>query len=169
MANPFEIDVPTHSNELSANPFDAPSIVTQAAGMAKEQILSEAGHIFQAARALDTGMMQAKKSKNVAWMTRLYSLGQKLLEVVSEFMKRAIQLALAKFVLELCAMVINQIMAALAKTGGGRMDITSPNVYYSGSGQPQQNAPQSNNPYGNYRSPFDGGLYSQAANTVSPW
>lgn len=168
MSNPFEVDTSTQSNDFTANPFDAPSIITHAAGMAKEQILSEAGNIFQAARALDTGMKQAAKSKNEAWMTKLHSLGQKLLEVVSEFMKRAIQLALAKFVLELCAMVINQIMAALAKAGSGRMDISSPNVYYNGNGQPQ--VATQNNPYGNYsRSPFEGGLYSHATNSASPW
>ena len=170
MSNPFATEEVVTDPVFGGNPFDAVGIVASAASEAKESVLSEAGHIFKAAQNINQGVNLAIKNKNGYWLNYLKELGRDLLVTAKAFAKKAIQLALAKLVLEFCAMTINYIMSALIKAGGGKMDISSPNVYFTGNGQQPAAATPQGNPYGNYsRSPFEGGLYSQASSSVSGW
>lgn len=189
MSNPFEAyatknpfsnvtPLPNKVEDVFANAF------TQASQTAKTEILTEAKNIADTAYTLKRSFIQAKKSGNHAWMQKLASYGKELMELALEFFKRAIQLALAKLVLELCAQVIDNIMIALRRSGQGRVEITSPHVHYVGNGMPhvpgeapaQPQQQRSYGPHGPYtgpnstptspfKSPFDNGIFS----STTPW
>lgn len=168
MVSPFE----SGGAAAAEAPFDVGKVFGSAASEAKSQVYEGAKQMFDAAHDLNASMRLARKTKNYRWLAKLKELGQQLLAIAYAFFKKAVQLALAKFVLELCAMTINSIMQALTKEGTGRMDITSPNVHYLPNGQPAATSAVPQNPYGAaapYRSPFDGGLYAAAGGSVSPW
>lgn len=169
MVNPFETDSPMQN--LTAK---LPGLAGEAAQQAKEEVMSDAGALFEATRSFQQSASAASRSRNVRWQKKLKQYGGQLLRMIGDFIVRAVQLAIAKFVLELCAMIINTIMQSLTKMGNAKMDITSPNVYYSGNGfTPALATPPAGNPYPGGgavpRSPFETGLYGNSGNGVSPW
>jgi hypothetical protein len=88
-------------------------------------------------------------------------VASKILTQFWGFLKQAVELALSKFLVELCAMIIAGISAALASRQGRHVDISTPGVFYNKSGA-QAPTPQANNStqgslWDNSRSPFDSG------------
>lgn len=158
MSNPFE--------SAGVNPF-GPSSVTgafsEATAEAKESILAEATRLGNAAIHLDREVNRAKKSGNAPWLRSLQGFAERLGHALVEFVKKAIELAIFKLVLELCAMVMNSVMSALAKKGFGGMELSTPGVYLQKpvESQPAQQRYQSGNPFA--------GPFGQQASSVSPW
>lgn len=162
MVNPFE-DVAPKPESTAPNLV---KIFGEASEMAKESVLSEAVDMAKAAYAISGQAKQAQKSKNWAWLGKLQQYAVRLKNMLVEFVKKAIELAVFKLVLELCAMIMNAIVDALSKRGNQRMDITTPGVFL-------QNKPNttgaSGSTTGGYApssgNPFD---YRNSA-AVSPW
>ena len=156
MASPFEgsaFEIPTQPD---IGPVEKVEVLPGGEG---EDILS-------AARTLHEETLRARRSGNGAWLARLLVSAGELRAIAGDFLRKAVHLALAKFVLELCAMVIDAIMSAIRKMVNRPLDITSPNVYY-GNASP---AASGGSPYpGGGRSPFDGGLFAVSGGGTSPW
>lgn len=83
--------------------------------------------------------------------------------------KQAVSIAVSKFLVELCAMIISAVGAALLKSQGKPVEITTPNVFFNPSGQApasQQAQPSLWNQSSG--SPFDSGWSSQRS-SVGAW
>jgi len=123
------------------SPFDDPRegvVGNETTNAFGERIESENGagpfatvHTFaKSADQLKTQATFAKKTGNYRWLNRIKSQAQSLSELVGQFIVEALKIALAKFVIELCALIIDSLMTAL--TGiNKKVDITTPNVFYS--------------------------------------
>lgn len=151
----------------ASNPFASAAFQSPVQEVPAMTLFEEGASIASAAETLRSSATQARKSGNHAWMNSLRSSGSQLYELAVDFLKKAIFMAASKFILELCAMIIDSIMTSLKKKLGRPMDMTSPNVFYSGSNQAPGTS--TGNPYPTsgspFRSPFEGGLTS----SVSPW
>lgn len=84
---------------------------------------------------------------------------QRLYKRFVEFAKQAAEIAVSKFLVELCAMIIAALSSMLFKKYGKGVDISTNGVYYNHNGQPSP-APNSNQSgqqsmWGN--SSYDGG------------
>jgi hypothetical protein len=106
--------------------------------------------LLEAADNLSARADHATRSRNPAWVRQTQSEASKLATLAGSFVKQALIIAAAKFVLELCALVINHTMDALKQRGKGRIDFTTPNVAYASNGMP----PGGPAPSGDYRNPF---------------
>jgi hypothetical protein len=88
-----------------------------------------------------------------------------------EFSKQAIEIAISKFLVELCAMIIAGISAALMNKHGRGVDISTPGVFYNKSGvgpaaSPAASSPQQplwNQGSSSNNSPFDSGWNRSSA------
>jgi hypothetical protein len=81
--------------------------------------------------------------------------------------KQAVEIAVSKFLLELCAMVISAVGASIYKKYSRHVDITTPGVSYTSSGGATMNNSSSSAPpqnlWTNSGSPFDSGWGSSRA------
>lgn len=113
----------------------------------------------------------AASSRSARFIDGFVSLSGKLLEKFWTFAKQAVEIALSKFLVELCAMIIAGISAALLNRQNRSVDISTPGVFYNKAGtQPASpgaaSSTQSNlwdNNRGSNGSPFDGGWNRQPA------
>lgn len=79
----------------------------------------------------------ARKSKDTTLIDKCVALGEKLLVVLWNLTKKALEMAVQKFVIELCAMVIAALGAVWANRGNKPFDISTPGVYFNnGTTQP---------------------------------
>lgn len=166
MVNPFEDITP----ETAAAGPNFSHIFGEATEAAKASVLSEAVGMSKTAHTIAQQAKQAHKSGNMAWLGKLHEYANRLKDMLVEFIKKAIELAVFKLVLELCAMIMNSIVDALSRRGNQRMEITTPGVYLQpkaatagSSSQPagatsSGYAARSTNPF-DYRSNSD----------ISPW
>ena len=105
----------------------------------------------------------AARSGNTGLLFRLRGYALELAKIATDFIRQAVIIAAAKFVLELCALVINSIMDAITRGGKASIDITTPNVRYMADGvKPTGAAPVQ----GGYQNPF---ATSYPGQPVSPW
>lgn len=125
MVNPFEDIVP---DAATVTP-KITQIFGEATEAAKASALSEAVDMAKTASLISNQAKQAQKSGNVAWLNKLQEYAIRLKSMLVEFIKKAIELAVFKLVLELCAMIMNAIVDALSRRGNQRMEITTPGVY----------------------------------------
>lgn len=139
----------------AANPWDTGPSVEQA----KDSILKEVSdHVLQA-KALASGVKQARKEGNNLFLLWAAEQARLILRSIGTFIKRAIELAIFKFVLELCAMVIKTLMEALTKKGYSTMDVSTKGVVYHGDNP----APQAGKPGSFASNPFESTSYGR------PW
>lgn len=171
MANPFE-------DPSGSSPFgggSAAAKVTQIFGeateAAKASALAEASDMAKTANTISQQAKMAEKSGNVAWLKKLQGFAARLGNMLVEFIKKAIELAVFKLVLELCAMIMNAIVDALTRRGNQRMEITTPGVFIQPRAAAAAGAPGAAAPaapaagYSPRTNPFD---YRPGAE-VSPW
>jgi len=128
MSNPFDL-VPEMEQGAKG------SIFREAAQEASETIFEEAKDLLGSAMSLKSQAQMARKAGNYSWMMKIQSYALQVLDLVFNFLKKAIVIAAAKFVLEMCALIINQIMDSLGKRGNSKIDISTPNVHYVPRGQ----------------------------------
>jgi hypothetical protein len=85
----------------------------------------------------------------------------RILAKFREFAKQAVEIAVSKFLVELCAMIIAGISTALASRHGRGIDISTPGVFYNKSPATGTTAAPSNQgslwDRGSSASPFDSG------------
>jgi hypothetical protein len=162
MSNPFDTGA-------GINPFGG-NVISEAfksaTTEAEASVLNEVSDLARAAHNLDSQMSMATKTKNPLWLLKLKGFALRLGEALLDFVKRAIELAIFKLVLELCAMIMNSIMAALTKKGMGPMDVSTPGIYMqktATAGTQSSAAPS----YTSGSNPFSGTFGQSSA--VSPW
>jgi hypothetical protein len=100
------------------------------------------------------------ESKNSHLVEAFVETSKKLLHRLWEMTKQAIEYAASKFLVELCAMIIAAVGAALTKKHGKSVEISTGDVHYRPNAQPQQSSGQQGNLWGHEhdsRSPFDSG------------
>lgn len=147
----------------TGNPFASSEVFKEAARGATKNVVEEAGNLLGAAFAVRKQAWQAQRSGNTGWLLRLRGYAMELSKIAIDFVKQAVVIAVAKFVLELCALVINSIMDAVTKGGKGKIDISTPNVHYMADGVKPATATTTQN---GYQNPFASSFQGQ---TVSPW
>lgn len=152
--NPFAIDAGVGSNSF----FERG---TSVADPVREVELSDVGNTIKEAHSLSKNMEQAKSEGNWIFIDWMADKARAVAGHLYEFMKRAIQLALFKFALEFCAMIIRSLMEALTSGGYGAMDVSTKGVVYHGEGAFSNNRPSG----GFSNNPFD----SPAFATSRPW
>jgi hypothetical protein len=115
----------------------------------------------------------AEKETKRRWMKELVAKLQELLRTLMRYLlrfaKEAFELAVYKFTVELCAMIVASIAALVTKKSGKPMDITTDGVFFSGGRPPGQPQPQNAN---QSRSPWDSNPFADwnnGRNVVSPW
>jgi hypothetical protein len=100
-------------------------------------------------------------------MGALEDMTRKVIGRFFEFVKQAVEIAITKFVVELCAMIIAALGAAITAKHKRPMDITASGVSYNNGG-PQTPPPQSQQ-----SSMFDGSAFdsswSQPTRSASSW
>jgi hypothetical protein len=99
------------------------------------------------------------------YVNRLKSFAEALIAKLVEYGKKALDIALHKFVIELCAMVISSLFAALARKGYGTMDISTGDVYYRNGSGAGSTKPVSAQPTTDTRNPFA----DWSGRTASAW
>ena len=172
MLNPFD---GFDSSSTTSSP-DIAKIFGESTEAAKRNILSEATDLGRAAKKLDSQHDKAMQSGSATWQARVRKFALRLRDAAASFLARlgkamgefivkAIELAVFKLVLELCAMVMVSVMAALTAKGGQRMDISTPGVFMNPtSGAAPQNPQQAQRPmHSVFSGPFGG------ASTVADW
>lgn len=88
---------------------------------------------------------------------------RRILAKFVDFAKQAVEIAVSKFLVELCAMIIAGISAALMKKHSRGVDISTPGVFYNPNGSQSQNSQSSQSSQqgslwgNNNNSSFDGG------------
>lgn len=164
MANPFE--------DTSPNAFSAAPKVSQIFGEATEtvkaSVLSEAVDMAKTANTVAQQARLARKTGNIAWLNKLQDFAHRLGHMLVEFIKKAIELAVFKLVLELCAMIMNAIVEALTKRGNQRMEITTPGVFLQtrpATAGASASGGVSSSGYSPKANPFD----YRTSSEVSPW
>jgi hypothetical protein len=125
--------------------------------------LADAGELMGAALLLKQNTTQAIKQGNRPWLGQLKGNAKELASAAGGFIKQALIIAIAKFVLEVCALVINSIMDSLNKRGKAGVEITTPNVRYSAPGSVPPGPTQTQRSYSN---PFEAAFSSAS---VSPF
>lgn len=162
---------------LNQGEFASSSVFGQAkpAPEPKRATMSEAEEMLKTARVIESQARFARKTGNRAWLTKLRGYAESMLAQVGVYLKKAVEIAIYKFVVELCAMIMSALVGALNKKGGKPMDITTPGVFYSGQpGYQQQPAAHAPGTFGTAptrapdHSPF-GDWGSNSRNTVSSW
>lgn len=113
--------------------------------------------LLKTAKIIENQARFAKKTRNRIWLEKLQRLASQMMAQVGEYLKKAIELAIYKFVVELCAMIMSALLSAWTKKGGKPMDITTSGVFYNsgGTAQPQQSqgfatTRHDNNPFGDW-------------------
>lgn len=127
---------------------------------AKEEVIKEAT-IGDVVDDFAKKVRFAKRTNNVSLMSKLIAFGKKLLASILEFAKKAVEIAVYKFVLELCAMIIRSVMDLVTSKGNQRLDITTPGVHYNTATTTATGAPSS-------ASPFESPYYQRATASI-PW
>lgn len=146
-------------NESAARSGD--SLFGESLEEAKEEVIKEAtigGVVDEFAK----NVRFAKRTNNTSLMSKLIAFGKKLLASILEFAKKAVEIAVYKFVLELCAMAIRSIMELVATKGNQRLDITTPGVHYN-TGASTTSGTQGS------ASPFESSYYQRATASAVPW
>ena len=146
---------------MNQNPFGASaaevrspfSVVDQAREETADSLIGALGD----AAKLNSKIHEAKRTGNKAFLVWAQEQGCQLARVLGEFIKKAVQLAIFKFALELCSMAIKSLMEALNKRGYGAMDVSTKGVAYHGDGTVQQK------PAGFSGNPFDSPAFTR------PW
>jgi hypothetical protein len=145
---------------VNQNPFGASAAASSPFGVvdrAKEETTDNLAGILGDTARLSGKVNEAKRTGNKAFLVWAKQQASQLASVLGEFIKRAIQLAIFKFALELCSMAIKSLMEALNKRGYGAMDVSTKGVAYHGDGVAQQRS-------GNYTgNPFDSPAFNK------PW
>lgn len=102
-------------------------------------------------------------------LNRIVELGRSLFQKLTSYAKTAVELAVHKFVVELCAMVISAVFAALSRKGYGGMDISTKDVFYRQPGAAAQ--PASSGAFvggsSQVRNPFES--WASAPRSASAW
>lgn len=78
--------------------------------------------------------MRAASSRRAKVLGRIVEIGTGLWRKLMEYARQAVDMAMHKFVIELCAMIISAVFAALSRKGYGHMDISTKDVMYRGAG-----------------------------------
>lgn len=145
-----------NNNPFGASAAPAPSpfgVVDQAQVETTDNLASILGDTAR----LNSRVIDAKRTGNKAFLVWAQQQAGQLARVLGEFIKKAIQLAIFKFALELCSMAIKSLMEALNKRGYGAMDVSTKGVAYHGDGVAQQR------PGGFTGNPFDSPAFAK------PW
>ncbi len=113
--------------------------------------------LLKTAKVIESQVRFARKTGNRIWLEKLQRLASQMIAQVGEYLKKAIELAIYKFVVELCAMIMSALLSAWTKKGGKPMDITTSGVFYNSGGAPQPQQSQGfattrhdNNPFGDW-------------------
>jgi hypothetical protein len=157
------------------NPFDFGGADEQSES--KEEMLGEAKDMLKAAFKIQSQVKLAKKRKDHAWLGKLREIATRLKSMLVEFVIRAIELAVFKFIVELCAMIMNSIMDSLVKKGKPALEISTGGVLYAGkSASIQQQTPQQQysalGGSGTRNDPFQHVAYGNngsSPHNVAPW
>ena len=116
-------------------PFDlsstATDIISDSVDQAQEETLRGFDDIGEIVDGFSRKVRSAKSTNNKTALTKLKEFGMSLLKTVLGFIKKAVEIAVFKFVLELCAMVIKNIMESIAGKSGQSIEISTPNVFYN--------------------------------------
>ena len=168
MANPFD-NVPASQGPVpspfaESRPSAGPSqIFAEASETAKASVFAEAEQLGQAATSLAEQAYAAKKHGDGPWLQSLRESAKRLGAMLLEFIKKAVELAIFRGLLELCAMAMNAVVEALTKRGNRGFDVATPGIYVN----PRNAAapsPQAAGAYARNMSPYD--MRPAAA---SPW
>lgn len=84
----------------------------------------------------------------------LKSIAESIVRKFLEFARQAVEIAVSKFLVELCAMIIGAVGGAMMAKHKKGFDITTPGVFYNG-GQPAVAQAPSQQPSWGSSSPFD--------------
>lgn len=168
MANPFD-NVPRTQGAIAdpfaeSRPKAGPSeIFAEATESAKESIFAEAAQIGEVASSLARQAQAAKKHGDASWLQSLRESAKRLGAMLLEFIKKAVELAIFRGLLELCAMAMNAVVEALTKRGNRGFDVATPGIHVT----PRSPAGSNYPPAGAYvrgASPYD-----MRAAAASPW
>lgn len=154
--NPFETEI----GVKTSNPF-ADQAFAAADSDARDKMFKEGETLVSASERFRTTAEVMRNSKLSFVRTWIWDYGRVILRNLLEFAKRAIQLAIFKFVLEMCAQILKNIMDAMTAKGFSAMDISTKGISYSGDGAARPtNTTFNANPFG---SPFSHSGFS------NPW
>lgn len=165
MVNPFEdvVDTPQSEGGVGGS-LKIAKIFGDATEEAKQSALAEASSMAKAAHSINSQMNMARKTGNSAWMQKLRAAAQRLGAMLWDFIKKAVELAVFKLVIELCAMIMNSVLDALTKRGNQKMDITTPGVFFQPKTATGSTTTQTSS-YSPGSNPFD----YRSASGISPW
>lgn len=123
---------------------------------------SVAGSIRNFCKQPSQSVIERTVARAKTWLIKMF-------DHFSKFLKQAIEIAVSKFVVELCAMVISAVSAAILGKYSRGLDITTDKVFYGGSSGTQAGPQQTQQQQPDWRrSAFDDGWPSQRGN-VSAW
>jgi hypothetical protein len=159
--NPFAV----HSKPANLQPevTVAASESEVVAGSGSTAGLKELHEAVQSYQRRASRSLAVSKKRRV-W-TRFIEFGRSLLRKLGGYVRKALDIALHKFVIELCAMVISAVFGALSSKGYGSVDISTKDVLYrptTGTAAPTAASPTVTS---DTRNPFE----SWSTRTASAW
>jgi len=107
---------------ISSSPFEPESHPVSNAVSSYERLVRSA---LSGRRRPSNGILEQLK----AW-------GRRLMQSVSNYARKAIEIASHKFVIELCAMIMTALLGALSKKGYRSAEVSTGDVFYRPAGAP---------------------------------
>ena len=103
------------------NPFDSfssPFGETTKEAVKKPQKagpVQEAKDLLDAAITLESQARLARKTKNWNWLKKLEGIARKILNILWDFTKKAMMLAVFNFIVDLCTMILGSVSKSLTE------------------------------------------------------
>lgn len=115
----------------------------------KEEVINtaftELKDIKSAAESVVEATQRAKKSGDSKTLKYLRGLARDIFQMMVTFVENAIRLAIFKFVIELCAQIVQSLVQAMVDKNQKPVEISTPGVYFTVPGQQAQQTPTTNN------------------------
>lgn len=141
--------------------FDTDEFKTPTDSVAWGEEPPKADNVFNVKDFVSNYKRQANKATGAGGRLAdaFVDVSRRILSQFWSFAKQAIEIALSKFLVELCAMIIAGISAALASRHKMSVDISTPGVFYNKNGQTVSTPPNSSQGslWDKRDSPFDSG------------
>lgn len=127
----------------TGSPFGGPA--PQPTEAVKRSAFEEVQQIKIAADTVKEATRRAKASGNRKRLAYLSGLANELMVMLAEFIKKAFVLAVFKFVMELCAQIVQSLVQAMVNRNQKPVEISTPGVFFTHPGQ--QTPPASQQTY----------------------
>lgn len=154
----FEINADTNTAQFGRMPGFEDFAGAQASEVKSEQKKEGVADVLaNVVRTFTEAVGKTSGTKDKKLITRCLSFGEKLVAILWNLTKQALNMAVQKFFIELCAMVIASLGTAWANRGNRPFDITTPGVFFNAPGsQPVMATTNGNQPSrsNNNQSPF---------------